>query len=188
MRDHLDNPPEDDDGRIQHDMEGEIGDLDLATLSGDMRDEMLSRVKHLKATWNLLSQSEQQEIGNGLDLFAKSLLRRIVGALAKHEFEHVVVTLAEHKIKGGKDIEAKITCPNIQNYRNTLGDHTGSMCMLMMVDAETFFGERAPVKTDPDQPGLNLDGDGEADPYEEGDRLALPPPDRKNKPKPEDLE
>lgn len=174
MRDHHDGEG---DGEIHHDMEGTIGDLDLETLSGDIRDEMVTRVKHLKTTWGFLSQGEQAEIANGLELFAKNLLRKIVGKLAKHEFEHVVVTLAEHKVKGGKDIEAKITCPNIQTYRNTLGDHTGSMCMLMMVDAETFFGERAPVKTDPDQPGLDLDGDGESDPAEEDERLALPPPD-----------
>lgn len=41
---------DDDEKGIRHDMEGEIGDLDLSTLSGDLRDEMLSRMKHLKTT------------------------------------------------------------------------------------------------------------------------------------------
>lgn len=179
---------DDDADELHHDMEGEIADLDLETLSGDIRDEMLSRIKHLKATWNLLSQGEQQEVGNGCELFAKNLLRKIVGKLAKHEFPHVVVSLAEFKVKGGKDIEAKITCPNIAVNRDPLGDRVGDMCMLVMVDAETFFGERAPVKTDPDQPGLDLDGNGENDPADEDERLALPPPDDQNKPRPEDLE
>lgn len=173
---------------LHHDMEGEIAELDVETLSGDIRDEMLSRIKHLKATWNLLSQAEQQEVGNGCELFAKNLLRKIVGKLAKHEFPHVVVSLAEFKVKGGKDIEAKITCPNIAVNRDPLGDRVGDMCMLVMADAETFFGERAPVKTDPDQPGLDLDGNGENDPANEDERLALPPPDDQNKPRPEDLE
>ena len=179
MRDQTEDLPDDDEeGGIEHDMEGEIADLDLDTLSGDIRDEMLARVKHLKATWGLLKQGEQQEVANGLELFSKSLLRKIVGKLAKHEFPHVVVSLAEFKVKGGKDIEAKITCPNIAVNRDPLGDRVGDMCMLVMVDAETFFGERAPVKTDADQPGLDLDGDGEDDPADEDDRLALPPPDQ----------
>lgn len=180
---------------IEHDMEGGEIDLQLDTLMGDIRDEMLSRVKHLKATWNLLSEAEQHEVANGLELFAKSLIRKVVGALNKHEFPHAVVKLSEFKVKGGKDIEAKISCPNIELNREALGNHVGDMCMLMMVDSETFFSERAPVKTDPDQPGFDLEGDGEgdADPDEEGERLALPPPsptERKNnrKPKPEDLE
>ncbi|NPD17569.1 hypothetical protein HOY34_20500 [Xinfangfangia sp. D13-10-4-6] len=177
MRDHVDLPQGDDEpGGIHHDMEGELGDLDLETLSGDIRDEMLSRMKHLKATWGLLSQAEQAEVGNGLELFSKSLIRKVIGKLAKHEFPHVVVSLAEFKVKGGKDIEAKITCPNIAVNRDPLGDRVGDMCMLVMADAETFFGERAPVKTDPDQPGLDLDGDGGSDPAEADQRLALPKP------------
>lgn len=180
MRDHHDSDGHDTGkGELHHDMEGVIGDMDLDTLAGDLRDEMLSRMKHLKATWNLMSQGEQQEVGNGLGLFAKTIIRRMVGMLVKHDFPHVVVSLAEFKVKGGKDIEAKITCPNIAVNRDPLGDRVGDMCMLVMVDAETFFGERAPVKTDPDQPGLDLDGDGESDPADEDERLALPPPDDK---------
>lgn len=180
MMDGSANFDDGDDDALRHDMEGEIGDMDLDTLSGDIRDEMLARVKHLKATWGLLSQNEQQEVANGLELFAKNLIRKVVGKLGKHEFPHVVVSLAEFKVKGGKDIEAKITCPNIAVNRDPLGDRVGDMCMLVMVDSETFFGERSPVKTDPDQPGLNLDGDGEQDPADQDARLALPKPDGKH--------
>lgn len=161
---------------IQHDMEGEIGDLDLSTLTGDMRDEMLSRVKHLKATWNLLSQQEQSEVANGLELFAKQLVRRAVHLVTRQEFPHTAVKLVEFKVKGGKDIEAKIVCDNISHNREILGDHTGQMVQIVMIDSEKFMGERAPAKTDPDQPDLGLDGDGEQDPADEDERLALPPP------------
>ncbi|GEM_PF-3319443 len=167
MRDHVE---------FSHDMEGEAPDLALETLAGDIRDEMLTRMKHLKNTWPLLSEGEQSEVGNGLYLFAKQVVRRSVALLTKHEFPHAVVKLADFKVKAGKDIEAKITCDNISVNRDALGDRTGDMCMLVMIDSETFFGERAPVKTDPDQPGLDLDGDGEHDPADEDERLALPPP------------
>lgn len=180
---------------IEHDMEGGELDLKLDTLMGDIRDEMLTRIKHLKATWNLLTESEQHEVANGLELFSRGLIRKAVGMLTRHEFPHAVVTLSEFKVKGGKDIEAKISCPNIELNREALGNHVGDMCMLLMVDSETFFGERAPVQTDPDQPGLNLDGDGEgdADPDAEDEIRALPPPsdaERKGnrRPKPEDLD
>lgn len=167
MRDHV---------QFSHDMEGEAPDLALETLAGDIRDEMLTRMKHLKNTWPLLSEGEQSEVGNGLYLFAKQVVRRSVALLTKHEFPHAVVKLADFKVKAGKDIEAKITCDNISVNREALGDRTGDMCMLVMIDSETFFGERAPVKTDPDQPGFDLDGDGEEDPAEQDERLALPAP------------
>lgn len=188
MRDHTT------DDEMQNEDGADTGALDLKldTLSGDIRDAMLTRFKQLPNTWNFLSQAEQYDQANGLELLAKQLVRRAVALLTKHEFPHAVITLAEFKVKGSKDIEAKITCQNIEVNREALGNHVGDMCMLVMVDSETFFGERAPVKTDPDQPGLDLDGDGEDDPAEEDDRLALPPPDDEGqggqKPNPEDLE
>ena len=161
---------------LHHDMEGTLSDMDLDTLMGDIRDEMLSRMKHMKATWTLLSQSEQSEIGNGLELFAKNLIRKAVGMLNKHEWPKAIITLEELKI-ADKGLVGKITAQNIAVNRDAMGEHVGETCMLLMVDSETFFGERAPVKTDPDQPGLDLDGDGESDPAEEDERLALPKPD-----------
>lgn len=161
---------------IEHDMEGGEPDLKLDTLSGDLRDEMLKRMKHLKATWNLLGQGEQAEVANGLELFAKTVIRRVVHLVTQQEFPHTAVTLAEMKIKGGKAIEAKILCDNIEHNRSVLGEHIGQMVQIVMIDSTQFMGERAPAKTDPDQPDLPLDGDGEDDPAEEDERLALPPP------------
>lgn len=172
---------------IHHDMEGDAPDLELDTLSGDLRDEMLSRMKHLKATWSLMSQGEQAEVANGLELFAKTIVRRAVHLVTKQPFPHTAVKLAEMKIKGGKDIEAKIICDNIEHNRTVLGENIGELVQIVMIDSTRFMGERAPAATDPDQPGLPLDGDGTEDPADSEPRLALPPPDSK-RPKNGDLE
>lgn len=174
---------------IHHDMEGDEPDLQIETLAGDMRDEMLSRVKHLKATWNLLSQQEQAEVANGLELFAKQMVRRAVHLVTRQEFPHTAVKLAEMKIKGGKDIEAKIVCDNIEHNRSVLGEHIGQLVQIVMIDSDVFMGERDAVKTDPDQPDLPLEGDAGADTTESDGRRALPPPSKgDSKPRPEDLE
>lgn len=175
MRDHADHMPDADDAPL-HDMEGTIGDLDLSTLMGDIRDEMLTRIKHLKTTWPLMSQGEQAEVANGLELFAKKIIRDAVGTLTEHRFPKAVVKLEEIKI-AGKQIIGKITTDNIAVNRDVLGENVTSYCQIVMVDSEVFFGERAPAKIDPDQPGLDLDGDGEGDPVEDDERLALPKPD-----------
>lgn len=177
---------DDDDGDLTHDMEGGAPDLELESLSGDMRDEMLTRIKHLKATWGLLSQNEQMDVANGLELFAKNMVRRAVHLVTRQKFPHTAVQLAEMKIGGTKGIEAKIICDNIQHNREVLGEHIGQFVQMVMIDSDTFMGERAAVQIDPDQPGLNLDGDGDKDPADSDQRL-LPPP-ANGKPQDGDLE
>lgn len=148
-------------------------DLQLETLSGDIRDEMLKRIRMRQTSWRMMTEQEQSEEIEALGMLARQVVRRAVALLTKHEFAHAVVTLAEFKVKGGKDIEAKITCPNIGENRDALGDRTGQMCVLLMVDSEEFFGERETPKADPDQPGLGL----EVAPEEEEEKpLGLPKP------------
>lgn len=175
MKDHANFDDDEDGGELSHDMEGGAPDLELETLSGDMRDEMLTRIKHLKATWGLLSEREQMDVANGLELFAKNMVRRAVHLVTRQSFPHTAVMLAEMKIGGSKGIEAKIVCDNIQMNREILGEHTGQFVQLVCIDSETFMGQRSPAATDPDQPGLDLDGDGTAD--DDGEWLQLPKPD-----------
>ena len=46
---------------IHHDMEGGEDDLQLDTLRGDIRDAMLNRIRHMKASWSLCNEAEQAE-------------------------------------------------------------------------------------------------------------------------------
>lgn len=147
-------------------------DLQLDTLSGDIRDELLKRIRNRHVTWRGMTEEEQSDEIAALDLFSRQIVRRAVALVTKHEFSHAVVSLVEFKVKGGKDIEAKVTCPNIQHNRDALGDRTGQMCMLMMVDSEEFFGERDEAKPDPNQSAFDL----EVAPEDNPETLALPKP------------
>ena len=163
---------------IHHDMEGQEDDLQLDTLRGDIRDAMLNRIRHMKTSWGLCTEAEQNEIVNGLELAAKNLVRGVVRQLTAHEFPHAVVTLGEVKIGGSKGIEAKITCTNIEVNRNTLGDHVGEMVQIVMIDSDKFLGERAPADVQPDQNDMfsgHPDDTGDDD--EEGEPRGLPKPE-----------
>lgn len=133
-------------------------DPDLDTLMGDMRDAMLQRIRTLKKPWAQMSEGEQYDCANGIELAAKDMIRKTVRLLNKFEWPHAVVELGEVKIGGTKGIEAKITCSNIALNRNVLGEHVGTQIMLLMVDSDTFMAERAPARVDKDQPDLPLDG------------------------------
>lgn len=160
---------------FEHDMEGDIPDIQLETMFGDIRDAMLSRMKHMKTSWGLLTEAEQAEIINGIELAAKHIVRGAVRAVTKHDFPHAVVELGEVKIGGTKGIEAKISCQNIELNRNVLGDHVGQMVQIVMIDSDQFLGERAPASAEPDQADWLRDAPTEE--AEEGEPLGLPKPE-----------
>lgn len=134
----------------------EITDLQIDTLSGDIRDALLMRVRTMKRPWSMMTEAEQTDVANGLDLTARDLIARAVRLLSSWEFPRAVVRLQDVKIVGGEKagITAKVECANISEYRDVLGEHAGQMMVLVAVDSDNFKGERAPAKIDPDQPSL----------------------------------
>ena len=130
-------------------------ELQIETLSGDLRDALLMRVRDMKRPWSLLTEQEQREMAEGLDMAARHLVRNAVRLLNDFEWPHAVVKLHEIKIAGGdKGIEAKISAANLECNRSVLGENVGTYCMLLMVDSDTFMAERGPAAVDPDQPEL----------------------------------
>lgn len=143
-----------DERAFDHDMEGKPPEFDLKTLSGDLRDAMLSRIRQMRTTWPLCTEAEQADIVNGLDMAARAMVKEVVRLLTGYDFPRAAVTLGEVKIKGEKGIEAKITCPNIEVYRSVLGEHVGDMVLLLMVDSDKFLADRATPDIQPDQADL----------------------------------
>lgn len=131
-------------------------DPELGTLMGDMRDAMLQRIRTLQKPWAQMTEAEQTDCANGIELSAREIIRKTVRLVNKHEWPSCVVTLAELKIGGTNGIDIKMTCPNIGEYRNVLGEHVKTQVMVVFADSETFMAERAPAQIDKDQPDLDL--------------------------------
>jgi hypothetical protein len=134
---------------------------ELETLSGDIRDWLLGRLRTQQRPWGGLSEAEQIDLANSADLAAREVIRKMARAMNAQKWPHTVVELGEVKIGGTKGIEAKICCANIEHNRTVLGEHVGQMVQIVMANSDVFMGERAPVDIDKDQPNLELDGDGE---------------------------
>lgn len=131
-------------------------DLALDTLSGDLRDVMLTRFRDMQKPWQQMNEGEQYEFANGIELAAKDIVRQTVRLFTGYEWPRAVVQLGEIKIIGGDKsrIEGKVVASNITENRDVLGEHVNQFVMLLCVDSETFMAERAPVEIDPDQPDL----------------------------------
>ncbi len=142
-------------------------DPELDTLMGDLRDVMLGRIRTTQKPWEQMTESEQADLANGIDLAARDIVRRTVRLMARHQWPHVVATLSEIKIGGKNGIDIKMTAPNISVNRETLGDHLNTQVQIVMIDSEQFMAARGPVDIKPDQPELDLgDGEGVPDPAE----------------------
>ncbi len=139
----------------------EVTDLHIDTLSGDVRDAMLMRIRDMKRPWSMLTEEEQLDVANGLDQAAKDLVRKSVRVLSGWDFPRAVVKLQDVKIIGGDKarIDGKIECHNIAENRDVLGEHVGENMILIAVGSTNFMGEQAPPDIDPDQPELPDQGD-----------------------------
>lgn len=136
------------------------GPLNASTMSGDIRDVLLAHIRTLRAPWEAMSEEQQNNVINSCTAAGEHLVRRAVQLVSATQAPHVVVTLAEVGVKGAdKALIMKMTASNIALYRQTLGDHVGAQCCLVMVDSERYMGERAAARSMPDQPDLDLDLD-----------------------------
>lgn len=147
-------------------------ELDLDTLTGDIRDALLTHFQSAQKPWPQMTQRAQRDTANAFERAAQRLVKCVVAKLSAHEFASCAVALGEVKIKGDKGIEAKIVALNTGFNRDALGAHVGSTAIIVMCDAETFYGERHAAKTDPDQPeliGLPAPDDGDDDAEDDDD-------------------
>jgi len=141
----------------------EVDDAQMAesTLSGDVRDVLLTHLRSIMVPWTMLSEEEQREKIFAVSKCADDLVRRVIGIVTAKQFPTVVVELKEWKVKGG--IELKCAASSLIENITHLAEHGPSPAVLVLAEASAFFGERAPAKPMKNQPNIPgvPDGDGE---------------------------
>jgi hypothetical protein len=133
-------------------------------LAVDLRDAVLTQIKHLRKPWQQMSEGEQYETANGLEQVARHLVHNAVMVIADRGFPSLLVKLPQVTIKAD-DIECRVRAPHTDESRAIMGGAAGGTVMLVVADAAEFFGSR-PATIDPDQPNLGFEtaGDPEEDP------------------------
>lgn len=131
--------------------------LSAETLSGDIRDMLLTHIRAMETPWSKLSEDKQREKIYAATEAAKSMVRGAVKLVTAHEFPHIVVETGKWTVKDGVKLEVNAlqTVGNIA----ALAEHGTKGAVLILVDSSVFFGERAPAKPDKDQPDLPIDPD-----------------------------
>lgn len=130
-----------------------LPELQIETLSGDVRDWLVGRLRTYKRPWSLLSEQEQRDEFEAADRAALHLVRNVMQLMLDVSFPAVACTVGKftHKDHGLKiEIEAPGTVENVTallDVRNAV---------LVCASIEAFHGEREEPQVDKQEPTLPL--------------------------------
>lgn len=142
--------------------QGAVAEADLATLTGDIRDMVLTHIRSMGDPWAKMGEAAQGEKIDAVERMAEDVVRRCTQLIARNGFDHVPIIISDFVVKGG-EIKGKFEAMRTEAGMVALGDHQGRAALIILADHTAYFGERAPAEVDPDQPLMPLDGDGAGD-------------------------
>lgn len=148
-------------------------DLASETLSGDLRDVLLTHIRSMETPWSKMSERLQNDKIYAMEKAATDIVRRAVHMIAADQRDVIEVNVAKFTVadKIKMEVIGNVTTPNIEQ----LADNRGRAAMLIFVSPADYFGQREAAKGEPDQPDLPIDGeDGETD--DDADAGELPDP------------
>lgn len=131
--------------------------IDIAeaeTLSGDIRDALLTHVRGIKVPWAMLAEDEQQEAIDAIANTAKNAVRIIASIIATQGLPHVVVSVGKWTVKDG--IKLEVEASSLVDNITKLAEHGNGAAVLVLSEPDMYIGERAPAKADKDQPDLPI--------------------------------
>lgn len=129
------------------------------TLSGDVRDFLVDRIKNLPKVWAEMTQEEQRDIIYDAVEASNHLVRQAVALIAKDGRPTITAQCESVTVKDG--IKAVLTLSKHDELRHALTDSQGQSVLIVVVDAENYIGARGDLKPDakPSEPELS-DQDG----------------------------
>lgn len=132
----------------------EATDLAAKTLTGDMRDFILDRLRHeqSKQPWHQRSESDQRETVHQVEAHCRDLVSKAVDIMAGHGRRTIKASIDSITVKDG--IKAVLSLSKFDPNRHNLIDAQGAVVMIVVADPDTFTGERTTVAINPDQATL----------------------------------
>lgn len=132
-------------------------DMASETLTGDLRDFILDRLKHeqSKRPWHERSESDQRQTVHEVESAVRRVVTSAVEIIAAHGRRTIKATIEQITIKDG--YKAVLSCSKFDPNRHQLSDAQGSAVLIVVADPEEFTGERGEVEIRPDQSELLRD-------------------------------
>jgi len=124
------------------------------TLTGDLRDFIIDRLRYEQDTrpWSQRSEQSQRDTIAAVESAVHEAVQKAVEVIASHGRQVIRAVVDVVQIKDGMKIT--LTAPRSSRYRNAIIDAVGNVVMVVVADPDAFAGERAPVDVTPDQADL----------------------------------
>ncbi len=126
--------------------------LAIETLTGDVRDFLLDRLRNFKKPWVAMTEDEQYSEINSAKEAADNLVRQTVRIIASEGRRCMTGDLEQITVKDG--LKAVIKLSKFDPYRHELVDAQGQAVLIVVADSEPFSGERESALPEPDQSDL----------------------------------
>ncbi len=135
------------------DIENEAtADLAAVTLTGDIRDFLLDRVKRLGKPWAAMNEDEQSDQIHAAKDAAETLVKKACAIIAAGGKKAMIGSLVKVAIKD--KIQVQVDFSKHDEQRHDLIDATGMTVSVVLADAAPFTGERGPAEPQPNQGSL----------------------------------
>lgn len=140
---------------------GDISHIALDTLRGDLRRGMLDRLRAMPKPWTVMSEFEQNMLIQSMDTFATHVLGQALLLLANADaYVRLDGLLIKTETKGAT-IKTQVDFARQMDdaSRIALEHAVGQRVMVLLIDRDSFMGEREPDQPDPDEPKLPMEPD-----------------------------
>lgn len=127
-------------------------DLAAETLTGDIRDFLLDRVKTMGKPFVAMTEDEQSDQIHAAKEAAESLVRKAVEIIASGGKKSMIGKLIKISVKD--NIQVQINFNKEDEQRHDLIDAAGMSVSVVLADAAPYVGERAPAEPTPQQGSL----------------------------------
>lgn len=118
--------------------------LDDKTLTGDIRDFLLTWVRSMQKPFEAMSESDQRDLISAVEGSARELVGGVIAVVSGRGFEKAFVKLGKFSV--GDGIEAKIITDRSERNLLNFNDFAGRSAMLIFADPAEFDGARAPAR------------------------------------------
>lgn len=129
-------------------------DLQVETLSGDIRDSLLTHLRDMKSGWAMMGERDQRAKIGVLERAAEDLVRKVVNLVSGTQYPEIEATVGPVKLDKGVEIKLA-TVDTVENI-TALAKHGKARAVLVLVDPKIFYGEREPAEVDPDEPTMDM--------------------------------
>lgn len=126
--------------------------IGVDTMSGDLRDNILTHIRAMETPWSKLSEREQEDKIEAASRMAETICRQAVNLVADKGFDSIKVDVG--KVAFDKDLKIELKAPSDADNIVKLAEHKGIGGVLVLAEMRDFLGETRPALPDPDQPDL----------------------------------